>query len=154
MARVPITDTVASYAYLVKARGVPVGTLQGFDPSANRELQRIREIKHLAAGLIPDTLEIVPGRTENTINIEKLETYAQNMMEAFGFDTFETPEWQATPFDIVEELRDGNGRLIRVNHYEGCWIQTLGKSIREGTITVTETMTVQVTKVTSSRPRR
>ena len=44
MTRIPNTTTVASYAYTVKANGSVIGTVQGFNPSANRNLERVREI--------------------------------------------------------------------------------------------------------------
>lgn len=148
MTRIPNTTTVASYAYTVKAGGSVIGTLQGFNPTANRTLERIREIMNTAE----DIFEIVPGRTEFSITLDRLETYNQSMMEALGFSTFEDISKVTDPIQIVEEVRGPvpPGR-VKIITYERCWIQTWGKTVREGTITVTENVTLWPERIITSR---
>ena len=145
MTRIPNTNTVVSYAYTVRVAGNTVGTLQGFNPTANRQLDRVREIMNEE----DDTKEIVPGRSEFSVSIDRLETYDQSMMEALGFDSFTDLSQVTDGFQIVEEIRGpvAKGGRRRVIVYEGCWVQNITKTIREGTTTVNETVTIQVTKI-------
>ncbi len=149
MTRIPNTTTVASYAYTVKANGSVIGTVQGFNPSANRNLERVREILNET----DDIVEIVPGRTEFTITLDRLETYNKGMMEELGFSTFEDISQVTDPIQIVEEIRGpvALGSPSRIIVYERCWIQTWGKTIREGTITVTESVTLWPERIIVSR---
>jgi hypothetical protein len=149
MTRIPNTTTVASYAYTVKANGDVIGTLQGFNPTANRTLERIREIMNT----LEDIVEIIPGRTEFSITLDRLETYNKSMMEALGFSTFEDISKVTDPIQIVEEVRGpvSSGPSTRIITYERCWIQSWGKTIREGTITVTENVTLWPERIITSR---
>lgn len=137
MTRVPNTKSVVSYAYSIKANGTIIGTLQGFNPSANRNLERVREIKNE----LIDTVEIVPGRTDYTISIDKLETYDTTLMKALGYSNFTTLHEITDPIDIIEEITGPNG-IRRVISYNKCWIQSVSKTVREGTITVSEQVTL------------
>ena len=149
MTRIPNTTTVASYAYTVKANGSVIGTIQGFNPSANRNLERVREILNTAE----DIVEIIPGRSEFTITLDRLETYNKGMMDALGFATFEDISKVTDPIQIVEEIRGpvSLGSPSRTIVYERCWIQTWGKTIREGTITVTESVALWPETIVVSR---
>jgi len=135
--RIPNTRTAVSYAYTIKANGIILGTLQGINPSANRNLERIREILNTEL----DTFEIVPGRTDFTITVDRLETYDKSMMKALGFATFEDLSKITDPIQIVEELRNSTGKTRKIE-YQNCWVQTWSKTIREGTITITESVTL------------
>jgi allophanate hydrolase subunit 1 len=121
----------------VKVNGTAVGTLQGFTPTSNRLLDRVREIMNEE----DDIVEIVPGRSEFTITIDRLETYDTPLLKALGQDPTDTIDLLQTPFEIVEQLVGPLGQT-RVISYEKCWIQNLSKTIREGTITVSETVTI------------
>ncbi|MFA5398062.1 MAG: hypothetical protein WC346_18765 [Methanogenium sp.] len=137
MTRIPNTQSAVSYAYTIKINGVAVGTLQGFNPTSNRMLERVREIMNEE----DDIFEIVPGRSEFSITIDRLETYDTAMMKALGYGTLLTIDQIQTPFEIVEELRGPLGQT-RVIAYQKCWIQNISKTVREGTTTVSETVTI------------
>lgn len=145
MTRIPDTTTTVSYAYTIQAQGKNIGTLQGFTPSANRILERVRQIQDEER----DTVEIVPGRSEFSVTIDRLETYNESMMEALGFTSFEDLSQVVAPFQIVEMVRapDSRGGKIRRIFYQDCWIQSITKTIREGTTSVSESVTIQVTKI-------
>ena len=145
--RIPHTKATVSYGYTISANGVPIGTLQGFNPTQNRPLDRVREIMNE----IDDIVEIVPGRTDLTIAIDRLETYDKNFFEALGYATYEDLSQITTPILIMEEIRNpvtGAGRKIQ---YQDCWFTSWGKTIREGTITVTETVSVFPTRIRVSK---
>jgi len=149
MTRIPNTSVAASYAYTVKANGKVIGTVQGFNPTANRNLERVREILNE----VNDIVEIVPGRSEFSITLDRLETYNLSMMEALGFASFEDISQVTDPITIVEEIRGSTstGSKTRTIIYENCWIQTWGKTVREGTITVTENVTLWPENVVTNK---
>jgi hypothetical protein len=142
MTRIPNTKSVVSYAYTVKANGTKVGTLQGFNPSANRNLERVREIMNEEV----DTVEIVPGRTDFTISVDRFETYDAAVMQALGYAEFDTLDKIVDSIDIVEEIQGPNG-LKRTIGYLQCWVNSVNKTVREGTITVSESVTLWPTKI-------
>lgn len=146
MTRIPNTKTVVSYAYTIRAGGKTIGTIQGFNPSYNRTLERVREIQNS----IDDTVEIVPGRTEITLTIDRFETYDETTLSKFGakssgIDANDISE-VTDPFTITEIIQDSLGN-VRTVDYVDCWIQTYGKTIREGTINVAENVTIFPTRV-------
>ena len=149
--RIPNVKTVVSYSYTVKANGKAIGTLQGFNPSANRNLERVREI--MGNDAAQDTFEIVPGRTEFTISIDRFETYDKAMMQALGYASLEDVSVVTEPISITEVVRDKAG-MSRIIEYQDCWIQSWAKTIREGTITVTETVTLWPTRIVVSGERK
>lgn len=142
MTRIPNTKSVVSYAYTIKANGIKVGNLQGFNPSANRNLERVREIMND----LDDTVEILPGRTDFQLTLDRLETYDDTMLEALGYDSFDFIHELVDPIDIIEEISGPGGRT-RVVQYSQCWLQSTNKTIREGTISVTESVTAWPTNV-------
>ena len=144
--QIPHTQTVVSYAYTVSANGTPLGTLQGFNPSANRPLERIRELQNE----VDDTIEIVPGRTDFTISIDKFELYSGNAMMALTGNKDGTLDISTiiTPFTITEQIKDPVKGTTRTVHYNNCWPTSLSKTIREGQITVMETVQLWVTSIT------
>jgi len=144
MTRIPNTKTVVSYAYTIKINGKAVGTLQGFNPSEDRALERVREIMNE----VDDTKEIVPGRTDYTIAVDRLETYDANLYQAFGLPKTAVLSQLTDGFDIVEEIQGPTSAQKRVISYNNCWIKNKAKTIREGTITVAESATVWCTSMT------
>jgi hypothetical protein len=147
MTRIPDTKSAVSYAYTIKANGTAVGTLQGFTPTENRMLDRVREIQNEEN----DIFEIVPGRSEFSIAIDRFETYDSAMTKALGYPSFITIDKIQTPFEIVEQLIGPNGQT-RVISYQRCWIQNISKTIREGTVTVSETVTIWPERIVVVNP--
>ena len=131
---IPNTQSVVSYSYQIKASGIVVGTLQGFNPTANRALERVREI----ANEISDTFEIVPGRSEFSITIDRIETYNKNVIAALGFNIFgESIAQIRDPITIVEQITGPNGESRQIV-YDRCWLKTWSKNVQVGDITVKE----------------
>ena len=144
MTRIPNTKSVVSYSYTVKVNGKAIGTLQGFNPSANTNLERVREIMNE----VQDTVEITKGRTDYTISIDRLETYDESMLQALGLPKFTTLHELTDTIDIIEEIQGPTSSQRRVISYNKCRIQSINKTIREGTITVSESVTIWPTSVT------
>ncbi len=137
MTRIPNTSTAVSYAYTVSINGSIVGTLQGFNPTSSKQLERVRQLQNETS----DILEIVPGRTEHTIQLDRLELYDDD-----SDLTFKVLEEQTTPFNIVEKISNGQGKTREIT-YSTCWIQSIGKTIREGQINVAVSVTVWPTNI-------
>ena len=140
---IPNTQSVVSYAYTIKANGVEIGTLQGFNPSANRNLERVREILNT----LEDTFEIVPGRSDFSITIDRIETYTSNVVKALGYNIFgESIAQIRDPISIVEQITGPNGESRQIL-YDRCWIRSWSKNVTEGTVTVRENVTLEVERI-------
>lgn len=133
--------TVVHYAYDIKVRGKKVGTLQNFSPSSTRALERIREIAYSDI----DTLEIAPGRTDHQLTVEKLEFYNKSLVEALGYELANIADLRE-PITIVETLHRPDGTKRRIS-YDNCWINTMGKTVTTGGVTVSENATLWATNV-------
>jgi hypothetical protein len=140
---IPNTQSVVSYAYTIKANGVEIGTLQGFNPSGSRAVERVREILNT----LEDTFEIVPGRSEFKITIDRIETYNKSVTQALGFNIFgESMAQIRDPITIVEQLTGPNGES-RIITYDRCWITSWTKTIQEGQITTKENVALEVERI-------
>ncbi len=140
---IPNTQSTVSYAYTIKANGVEIGTLQGFNPTANRALERVREILNT----LEDTFEIVPGRSEFSISIDRIETYNKNVIASLGFNIFgESIAQIRDPITIVEQLTGPNGESRQIV-YDRCWIKSWSKTVTAGEITVKENVTMDVERI-------
>ena len=142
MGLAPSTQTAVYYSYDVLVNWQKVGILQKFSASSNRTLERIREIANSST----DTVEIIPGRTERTIDIDRFETYSKNLIMALGYEPADIGDLNA-PITIVEVMHkpDGGKRQII---YQDCWPQSWSKSITVGTTTITENVKLEVTNIT------
>lgn len=152
--RKPNTNTIPSYAYKIQIDGQEgIATLQGFNVTFNRDLQRVREL----GNILDDIVEIVPGRGDFTITLERLETYSSNFAQALGFSGVGgaavngvdsvVPSNQIQSFNITETISDFTNTDKRTISYNNCWIQSYSKSVREGTLLVVENITVWPTSV-------
>jgi len=141
--QIPNTQSVVSYAYTIKANGVEIGTLQGFNPSANRTVERVREILNT----LEDTFEIVPGRSEFKITIDRIETYNKNVIKALGYNVFgESIAQIRDPITIVEQITGPNGESRQIV-YDRCWITSWSKTVQEGQITTKENASLEVERI-------
>jgi hypothetical protein len=141
--QIPNTQSVVTYAYTIKANGVEIGTLQGFNPSANRPVERVREILNT----LEDTFEIVPGRSEFKISIDRIETYNKNVIKALGYNIFgESIAQIRDPITIVEQITGPNGESRQIV-YDRCWITSWSKTVQEGQITSKENVSLEVERI-------
>ena len=130
------------YSYEVKVNGQKVGTLQSFSPSSTRDLERIREIAYSDI----DTLEIVPGRTEHQLQIDKIELYTKSLIEALGYEPVSISDLSHS-LTIVETMHRPDGTKRKMS-YDRCWINSWNKQINANNVTITESVTLWPTGVT------
>jgi len=131
------------YQYMIMIDGKAVGTIQRFNPSTERDLERIREIMNNS----DDTVEIAVGRSDTQITTERVELNKQAMMNILApGDDFVDISQLNVPVNIVEVLRypDGTKRTIV---YQDCEAKSYSKTTSVDTITVTESVTFWVRKV-------
>jgi hypothetical protein len=150
MSQIPNTKTVVSYSYSIFANGKRIGTLQDFSPDQTRTLERIREIAN--DNIAEDTFEILPGRRDITITATRFELYSTNFLDALGYELANGDLASIRdPLEVREQWRGPDGK-VRSVVYSGCWISRLGKTVREGTSSVTESVTLSVTRVIGGQP--
>lgn len=158
--RIPQSISTVSYGYTINSDGKPIGTLQGFNPSMNRTLERVRQLK---ASDTEDTFELLPGRTELSITVDKLELYASTLVD----ELLQTPNTSllvndTRTFNIEETIKNtgistpgatGGTLITKTVTYHDCRIQSYTKRVQEGTVTVTENAVIIPKRVTSSTTR-
>jgi len=144
-----------------------VGTFQNFNPTSTRQVVRVRGIAN--NGGYP--LELVPGPSDTTINVTYLALYLLPLNEALGYNigsavdlnrqrvAFDIQELCVFPFDYTQEavgLEGGDPfgppqKTIEVNHYRECYLSNVGRTVNQGTVTIAETATIQVTAIVPSK---
>lgn len=140
---IPSTNSVVSYAYTIKANGVTIGTLQSLSSNGNRALERVREVMNT----LEDTFEIVPGRSEFSITIDRIETYNKNVIAALGANVFgESIAQIRDPITIVEQITGPNGESRQII-YDRCWIKSWSKNVAVGEITVKENVAMDCERI-------
>lgn len=139
-----------------------VGTFQNFAPTSTRQVVRVRGIANNGGW----PMELVPGPADTSINVSYLSLYLLPLNEALGYNIGSVIDLnrQRIPFDIQEvcqmpladEAFGGgsteagipqSGSQYEVNHYYECYVSNVGRTINQGTVTIAETATIQVTAV-------
>jgi hypothetical protein len=136
--------TTVFYQYVVMIGGTPVGTIQRFNPSTERNLERVREI--MGSNPDRDVVEIAFGRSDTQLTVERLELNKSAMMDilAPGEDFVDISQI-VEPITIVEKKITPDGE--RVIEYQDCVAKSWSKTISVDTITVTESVTLWCTRV-------
>ena len=173
----PPQATRVYYAYRILAKGgfgsdknkntyTTVGTFQTFNPTSTRQVIRVRGIANNSGY----PLELVPGPADTTINVTYLMLYLLPLNEALGYKIGSVVDLnrQRIPFDIMEQcvfpdefegtggtanstypgIPSGiSGSHIETNYYYECYLASLGRTITQGTVTITETAAIHITGV-------
>jgi len=140
---IPNTKTAVFYAYDIIMNGRQIGTLSRFNPTFTKTIERIREI---AVSTGARVLDLVPGVTDISVDVEKFRLYRQSLFEALGYQIFSLEDL-IDPFDIQEVLTHPDGKQETLI-YHTCLISNHSKTITTGTTYVAETATIQVAYVT------
>jgi len=146
-----------------------IGTIQNFSPSSSRQVQRIRGIANNGAW----PFELAPGAADTTIAVNYLSLYLLPLAKVFGYPVASSIDlnYQRIPFDIQElcffpneaeanlgtksnltwtsdqwkKMASTSGMAVETLHYKGCLISNMSRTINQGTVTIAETATIQVT---------
>jgi len=157
MGRVPISRVRTSHALTIKANGVSVGLINGWNPTQSRTVTPIYEVGFDNSG---NPVELMPGNINaQQVSINRYDTYITKMEEAFGTPDLVMLTRQNQPFDVLESwvipdpsLIVGDAPislLIRPREkeiqttsspspftkkekylYSGCWFTSLGRTLR------------------------
>lgn len=138
----PNTLAAPWYAFTISVNGIAIGMLQGFNPSQDREVERVRQIMYETG---PAALEVVPGATNVTVECERIEMYQANFMQAIGRNLVSLDDL-VDPFDILEEKHTPTGTIYRVQ-YVSCVVQRYGRRIVNTGTFVLESVTMQCARV-------
>lgn len=154
MPRVPVTRVRTTHALTIKANGVAVGLINGWNPTQGRAAAHVFEVGTDNSG---NPVEIVPGNINGlTVSINRFDTYRRRMETAFGTPDLVMLTRQNEPFDVIEswalpgdvQFAVGAGLTTRTSEgglpievsspftdterfiYQGCWFTSLGRTLR------------------------
>ena len=124
---VPDTLIRTSHAVTIKAQGVTVGLINGWNANQSRTVTPIYQVGEDNSG---NPEEIMPGNvTGLSITINRYDIYPTRMEVAFGTPDLVMLTRQNQPFDVLEIWKFpgniGQERFI----YTGCWFNSLGRNI-------------------------
>lgn len=145
MTVLPNVRSAVWWAYTISVNGLAIGSLQNFAPTSTKTIERVREILFDSGNKVVD---IVPGLTDITATLERIQLFSSNLFQAIGRDLV-TIEDMNDPFDILETLnRPGSagGAPVRII-YANCLFSEFGKTITVGTTFVVERATVQISTI-------
>lgn len=144
--------TVISTSIDIEVGGKRIGAIDSFNVNMSRVVQRIRELNSEYAG---ETIELVPGPGEASINVAGFMLYTKGQHHIFqrmpgkGGESFVNLISQVAPFDIVERYtHQGTGQTFVVK-YHGCWLTNYSKTQNINTAMVAENATIEVQAVRS-----
>lgn len=103
MPRIPITRVRTSHALTIKANGITVGLINGWNPTQGRTATPIFEVDVNDSG---NPIEIMPGNMNGlTVTINRFDAYISRMEEAFNTPDLVMLTRQNQPFDVIERWR-------------------------------------------------
>lgn len=144
MVRIPITTVRTSHALTIKANGITVGLINGWNPTQGRTVTPIFEVDVDDSG---NPIENMPGNISGLqIAISRFDTYKIRMEQAFNTPDLTMLTRQNQPFDVVEVWKLPEDNILSygipsiqqqspfVNEerflYNGCWFSNLGRTLR------------------------
>jgi len=131
---VPETLVRTSHSLTIRANGVTIGLVNGWNPTISRTITPIYQIAENHRGTFSgDPVEKVPGNvTGQTIAVQRYDIYVDRMETAFGTTDLMMLSLQDSPFEVRELWtipdRDGGGSEVVV--YTGCWFSNIGRNYR------------------------
>ena len=136
---VPETLVRTSHSLTIRANGVTVGLINGWNPTISRTITPIYQIAENHRGTFSgDPVEKIPGNvTGQTIAVQRYDIYVDRMETAFGVIISPTGDLmmlskQDRPFEVRESWkfpeRDNAGTEVIV--YTGCWFSNIGRNYR------------------------
>jgi len=146
MSPLPRTATAVFYSYTISANNTEVGSLQSFNPSSTRQVERIRQIMFSTGARV---IDMVPGTTDTSISLEHVRLYKKSLFEAFSYQIFALEDL-TEPMDIIEEMNHPDG-LVDFLVYHQCLFSDWSETRTVGTAHVAGSATVQVAWVSGER---
>jgi len=135
----PLTNVRTSHALTIRANGVTVGLINGWDNSQGRTITPVFEVDVDDSG---NPVENVPGNANGlTLTISRYDTYPIRMEDAFGTPDLVMLTRQNRPFDLfevwsipvsIQSLSKEPAVLLDTERYvyTNCWFSSLGRTLR------------------------
>src|SRR5690606_13235224 len=99
----PNTLVRTSHAITIRANGLTVGVVQGWNPGMNRGITAVYEINVATSG---EPIEKVPGNVGGlTISVSRFDLYTRRMESAFGTPDVSMLGDHNNPFNVLELWR-------------------------------------------------
>jgi len=129
MPPVPQTTVRTSHALTIKANGITVGLINGWNPTQSRTVTPIFEVDIDTSGA---PVEYMPGNvTGLTITVQRYDTYISRMEQAFGTPDLFMLSRQSQPFSVLEAWSNPDPTQQKERFmYAGCWFTSLGRTLR------------------------
>lgn len=135
---------------VLKANNQPIGLVQSIQAQENRSINKLQEIGRLGV------VQAVPGNTNGgSISTSRIAIYNNRLYSALQLTVpdgdsslFTTLRQQEVPLEIIIESAPtvalgGLDSNVYVETYVDCWLSSFNKSISVGSITITESATIQ-----------
>lgn len=145
MPRVPITRVRTTHALTIKANGVDISLINGWNPKMGLTASHVFEVGTNNSG---NPVEIVPGNINGmSVDVSRFDTYKKRMEVAFGTPDLVMLTRQNEPFDVIESwvvpgedisYRSALSGIGSTNPftsterfiYSKCWFTNLGRTLR------------------------
>lgn len=137
---VPETLVRSSHALTIRANGISIGLINGWNPGISRTITPVYQIGTRVNGVnTGEPVEKLPGNvTGQTIAVQRYDIYPEKMEEVFGvFDgggrnSLSMLSQQDRPFEVREQwtIPDDQGGGTEIIVYTGCWFSNIGKNYR------------------------
>lgn len=138
--------TGLSTQIIIKVNDEPVGAIQQLSETQTRGIKRITEVG------VDGVIEMVPqSATEVNLQATRVAFDGLSLPEAFsrGFKNIQS---QRIPFDIVViDQQTGTGSNAVVTTYHDCWFSSVGTTYSSSDYIISQTATIQATKVFTHR---
>jgi hypothetical protein len=140
------TRTALSTQILILVNNEPVGAVQSFEESQQRQVKRILEVG------TDGTVEAVPERpAEISLSVSRIVFDGLSLTEAFSRG-FRNIQAQRIPFDIVViDQYTGTDNDAVITTYENCWFNSIRKSYTAESFTITENAEITVEAIRTIR---
>jgi hypothetical protein len=140
------TRTALSTQILILVNNEPVGAVQSFQETQNRQIKRIREVG------TDGVIEAVPDSSADVdLTITRIVFDGLSLPEAFSRG-FKNLKAQRIPFDIVViDQYTGTDDDAVITTYQNCWFKTLSKTYSSENYVISETANVLVETVRTIR---
>ncbi|MFA5132671.1 MAG: hypothetical protein WC444_05115 [Candidatus Paceibacterota bacterium] len=145
---VPETSKVVSYAYSITVNGAAIGSFENFSSRSQRVVERVREILFSRG---PETVELLWGGTDTSIDLRYVEMYEKSCFEAIGYPVYALEDMNF-PVTIIEvmKLPDSIGGIRQIEYIDAV-CESWGKELEAGAPKVVSSMTFQIRKVKGTR---
>lgn len=142
----PKTPHSVFYAYTISIGSTEIGSFEKFSQRSTRTVERIREIYYNSG---PKVIDMVWGGTDITLELSRVELYAEALLELFGVSSLGL-EYVNTKIDVHEAQVNPTTGSMKIITFKDCVPSDFGKDVSTDTARIVESMTLQASYVVYS----